>query len=122
MRLDDSECADMFNVEQGIWSRVLVLAPPLFNTFFSRRGCAWPRNASSRNSTDDAAIMDSTAKSHRSLIERRGRRKRRPNTGVGTVDAGRGKDNAAPDIVGNAVHVDDAGIVSRSPQKGRRGR
>ena len=45
VRLDDGECSDMFDMDQGL-RQGRALAPSLFNTFL-RRCCAWPRNASS---------------------------------------------------------------------------
>ena len=59
VRLDDDECSDMFDVEQG-FRQGGVLAPLLFNMFFT----AVLRVAEKRF-TADAIIMDSTVQLQR---------------------------------------------------------
>ena len=84
VRLDDGECLDMFDVEQGL-RQVCVLAPLLFDIVFT----AVLRVAGKRV-TADAVIMDSTVQ----LQRKKKRGKKRGRARAGRVDGQRKEEEA----------------------------
>ena len=105
VRLDDGECADKFDVGQGL-RQGCVLAPLLFNMFST----AVLRVAEKRFLAD-AAITANMVQ-----LQRKEKGEKKGTSRTGKVGGRRGKEGEEVQSLWGMLYADDAGIVSRSSE------
>ena len=100
VRLDDGECADKFDVWQGL-RQGCVLAPLLFNTFFTV-----VLRVAEKRFLADAAITDNMVQ-----LQRKEKDKKKGTSRTGKVDGRRGKEKEKVQRSWGMLYADKASIV-----------
>ena len=106
VRLDDKECVDKFDVGQGLHRQGCVLAPLLFDIFFTS-----VLRVAEKRLLEYAAITDNMVQ-----LQRMEEGKKKGTSRTGKVDGQRGKEGDEMQRLWGVLYADDASIISRSSE------